>query len=230
MTYRSIWLEPEEPARTGRPAEWSRAQITEAALAVADADGLAAVTMRRVASRLGTGAASLYRYVATRDDLLDLMADAALAAFTPAPDSGDWRDDLVADHIGVLHLLRARPWLLDIVRSRPAAGPNGTLVVENTLARMAGHPAPGARKMEVVGTLFGMIQTYAASERPGGGILDDDFLAVQVQLMRQAVASGRYPHLAAVLAEPPTHTGESPDDQLARVLRLVLAGMLPEQL
>ncbi|MBN9107959.1 MAG: hypothetical protein J0I34_04175 [Pseudonocardia sp.] len=68
---------------------------------------------------------------------------------------------------------------------------------------MAGHPAPRSRRTEVVGTPSGMIQADAASERPGGGVLDDDVLPVQAPLMQQAVASGRYPHLAAVPAEPP---------------------------
>lgn len=59
-----IWLRPEHAA-LGRPAERSRGEITAAAVTIADADGLDAVSMRRVAAELGTGAASLYRYVET---------------------------------------------------------------------------------------------------------------------------------------------------------------------
>ena len=65
MTAASIWLRPERSA-AGRPAQWSRAEITQVALRIADAEGLDAVSMRRVAAELGTGAASLYRYVETR--------------------------------------------------------------------------------------------------------------------------------------------------------------------
>jgi AcrR family transcriptional regulator len=79
----------------GRPAERSRAQVTAAAITVADQGGLAAVTMRRVAGSLGTGAASLYRYVATRDDLLDLMAGSAGAEYVLAAPSGNWLADLL---------------------------------------------------------------------------------------------------------------------------------------
>ncbi|MGB6616711.1 MAG: helix-turn-helix domain-containing protein, partial [Trebonia sp.] len=64
----SIWMRPQRSA-VGRPAQWSRAGNTKVALRVADADGLEAVSMRRVAAELGTGAASLYRYVETREDL-----------------------------------------------------------------------------------------------------------------------------------------------------------------
>jgi Bacterial regulatory proteins, tetR family len=59
QTAASIWLRPERSA-VGRPAQWSRAEITQAALRIADAEGLDAVSMRRVAAELGTGAASLY--------------------------------------------------------------------------------------------------------------------------------------------------------------------------
>lgn len=70
-----IWTRPEHAA-TGRPATRSRDEITAAAVTIADREGLNAVSMRRVAASLGTGAASLYRYVDTREDLLDLMIDA----------------------------------------------------------------------------------------------------------------------------------------------------------
>jgi AcrR family transcriptional regulator len=89
-----IWLRPEQ-AEAGRPAERSRAQVTAAAATVADQDGLDAVTMRRVAAELGTGAASLYRYVATRDDLLDLMANSTGAEYVLAAPSGNWLADLL---------------------------------------------------------------------------------------------------------------------------------------
>src|SRR5580693_7893199 len=85
----SIWMRPQRSA-VGRPAQWSRAGITKVALQVADADGLEAVSMRRVAAELGTGAASLYRYVETREDLLDLMTDAISAEYELAPPSSNW--------------------------------------------------------------------------------------------------------------------------------------------
>src|SRR5688500_9785072 len=88
-----IWLRPAHAA-VGRPAERSRAEITAAATALADRDGLDAVSMRKVAAELGTGAASLYRYVANRDDLLDLMADATAAEYELPPPGGDPLADL----------------------------------------------------------------------------------------------------------------------------------------
>jgi AcrR family transcriptional regulator len=93
----------------GRPPGWSREQITDAAVAIAEADGLDAVSMRRVAARLGTGAASLYRHLTTRDDLLDLMVEHAFARYEPVADTADWRSDVVAEFVRLLGFLRARP-------------------------------------------------------------------------------------------------------------------------
>src|SRR5580693_9468734 len=90
----SIWVRREHAA-VGRPAQHSRAEITAAAVAIADADGLDAVSMRRVAAEFGTGAASLYRYVSTREDLIDLMIDSTAAEYSLAAPSGDWLADLI---------------------------------------------------------------------------------------------------------------------------------------
>jgi AcrR family transcriptional regulator len=229
MTYRSIWLRTEPVTRTGRPAEWTRAQITAAAIEVADEDGLSAVTMRRVATRLGTGAASLYRHLETRDDLIDLMVDSVYGEFEPAPDTGSWRAGLIADHMRHLQFMRDHPWLLDSILVRPPpTGPNAMRIVEDTLARMAGHPAPGSRKLETVGVLIGMVRTYAVNERPGGGVLDEEFLAVQAQLMQRAMNDGKHPHLTAAITDAAAAGPDSPEEQFARVLGLVLDGMLPE--
>ena len=89
-----IWMRPEH-AVTGRPAHRSRAEITAAAVTIADREGLDAVSMRRIATELGTGAASLYRYIDTREDLLDLMIDATGSEYVFTAPTGDWLADLL---------------------------------------------------------------------------------------------------------------------------------------
>ena len=228
MTRESIWLRPVSESNVGRPAEWSRKQITTAAITVAESDGLAAVTMRRVAAELGTASASLYRHLATRDDMIDLMVDRAFGEYEPVPLTGDWRADTVAEQLQRLRYLRSRPWLLDAVLDRPAVGPNVLRLFEHSLGLLAAHPAPGSSKMEAVGVLTGMVQTYAQNERPGGGVLDEDFMAAQATILVRAAADGTHPHLAAALAGPPPSTSEAGDDRLARILGLVLYGLLPD--
>lgn len=222
-----IWLRPASPPRAaGRPSEWSREQIVQAALAVADREGVVSLTTRRVAAQLGTGSASLYRHVAHRADLLDLMVDAALEQYEPPAATGRWREDLVAEHMHRVRYLRARPWLIDAVLERPPIGPAALRLLEHTLEKLHDHPATGQAKLEAVGVLSGMIQTYLRNERPGGGVLDAEFVQARTEIFARAAADGAHPRLATVLAQPLAATTESADDQLARVLGLMLDGLL----
>ncbi len=227
MTKEPIWLRPEAGSNLGRPAELSRAQITAAALAVAEAEGLKAMTMRRVAAELGTASASLYRHLATRDDLVDLMVDRAFGDYEPAPTTGDWRADTAVEQLQRLRFLRAHPWLLDAVLDRPPVGPTVVRMFEHALSLLADHPAPGLIKMEVVGVLTGLVQTTAQNERPGQGVLDAEFMAAQATILVRAATDGTHPHLAAALAGPPPIPAETGDERLARILGHVLDGLLP---
>ena len=111
----SIWLRPERTGR-GPVPEHDRARIAAAAVTLADADGLGAVSMRKIAAALGTAPASLYRYVDSRDELLELMADAAAGELDlTRPLSGDWQADLVALAHQMHGIYRRHPWLLDLV-------------------------------------------------------------------------------------------------------------------
>jgi AcrR family transcriptional regulator len=221
----SIWSRREGHAPTGRPAEHSRAQITAAAIAVAEDDGLAAVTMRRVAAELGTGAASLYRHLATRDDLLDLMVDAALGALEPAPPAGTGRADVVADELAFLRFLRARPWLVDALWARPAiahVGPNAVRRVEGLLGRLAHDRAPGWARLEAIGALDRMVQNHAHDERSGVALDSEHLAALAAQMIW--LGEGPHPHLVAALAAPAAP--EPSEARFARLLGLVLDGLL----
>src|SRR3954453_8973113 len=88
------WTRPDFRPRGAHPA-LGREQIVRAAMEIADAEGLEAISMRRVAAGLGAGTMSLYWYVAGKDELLDLMVDAAFGEFRiPDRPTGDWRADL----------------------------------------------------------------------------------------------------------------------------------------
>jgi AcrR family transcriptional regulator len=223
-----IWLRSAPTSGgVGRPAEWSRAQIVTAALAVADREGLPAVTTRRVARELGTGPASLYRHVATRADMIDLMVDVALGQYEPPAVTGEWREDVVAEHMHRLRYLRSRPWLVDAVLERPPIGPAAIRLLEHTLEQLRYQPCSGRAKLEAVGVLSGMLHTYLRNERPGGGVLDTQFVRARNELFARAARDGSHPRLAEIVAEMAGAPTESADEQLRRVLGLVLDGLLP---
>lgn len=138
----TVWSRPERGARGPAP-ERSRTQIAAAALALADAEGLAAVSMRALAQRLGTGPASLYRYVGSRDELLDLMADAVAGELDlSGATGGDWLDDLVGLALQSRDAHVRHPWLADLNDRRgEVLGPHAIDYLDHALGILV--PAPG---------------------------------------------------------------------------------------
>ena len=213
----SIWMRPERSS-VGRPAQWSRSQITEVALGVADADGLEAVSMRRIAAELGTGAASLYRYVETREDLLDLMTDAVGAEYEVAEPSGNWLADLIAFGEQARAAFRRHRWLAGLAMTRPVIGPNGIGLIEHFLTLLQEHPASIGAKMEAFGMLNGITAAFALQEQA-----DPRVQARNLAYLGHALTSGGHPRLAALVdpqAElpPPEELADRYPDLIARVL------------
>jgi AcrR family transcriptional regulator len=222
----SIWLRPERAA-VGRPAQRSRAEITAIAIEIADREGLDAVSMRRVAGELGTGAASLYRYVETREELLDLMADAVGGEYELAEPTGDWLADLLAVGEQSRAILRRHPWLPGLIVTRPPSmGPNGVALLEHVLAALAPNPASITSKMEAFAMLSSITAAFVLNELAGGGAAAQRIVAY----LGHVIASGERPRLARLLSEAPTvdATGPVPDpaDRYPDIMRRVLAGLL----
>ncbi|CRK52453.1 TetR family transcriptional regulator [Rhodococcus sp. RD6.2] len=119
-----LWEDPAPAATRGRPARVNRVQVVDAAVAVADASGLDAVSMRSVARALGVGTMTLYSHVPSREHLVDAMIDRAYADFD-LPDPGlPWRPALEAYARGYWSLLRTHPWLLAVNTWRMPLAPN----------------------------------------------------------------------------------------------------------
>ncbi len=203
----------------GRPAQWSRAEITEVALRVADAEGLDAVSMRRVAAELGTGGASLYRYVQTREDLLDLMTDAAGGELTALRPSGDWLSDLIDFGEQLRAILRRHRWLAGLVITRPVIGPNGTAMIEQFLTLLQEHPAGIAAKMEAFAMLNGVTAAFALQEQADPGLQ-----ARNLAYLGHAYASGEHPLLQALMS--PQAPPEEPADRYPVIIARILTGLL----
>lgn len=210
-----------ERAEAGRPALRSRAEITAAAIGIADRAGLGAVSMRRVAAELGTGAASLYRYVETRDELLDLMTDSAAGEYALAPPSGDWLADLVAVGEQQRVILRRHPWLAALTMTRPALGPNGVTLLEHVLEVLAPHPAAVAAKLEAFALLNSVTAASVQYELAGASAQQERNAAY----LRYAATSGEHPKLAALLAQAPAAPTD-PADWYGDILTRVLTGLL----
>lgn len=135
-----LWRDRPDAPRGGSRGPRARVTTTEAvdaAVALADAEGLDAVTVRRLAADLGISAMALYTHVGSRDDLLVLMADAAHAAMPRPPHAeADWRVSVRAVADSNLALLTDHAWLLDVTDQRTALGPGTIAKYDHELAAL----------------------------------------------------------------------------------------------
>ncbi|GAA3641123.1 TetR/AcrR family transcriptional regulator [Lentzea roselyniae] len=129
---RLLWEPPPEPTR-GPKAALSQSRVVEAAMKVADAEGVEALTMRRVAETLGFTTMSLYRHVPGKSELLDLMVDAAWGETACVP-KGPWREGLEFYARQMWQMYRAHPWILQLPHSRRTPGPRTMASFDAALA------------------------------------------------------------------------------------------------
>lgn len=133
-----LWGRQEPPQRGPKPRLTAR-EITRAAIDIADTHGLHTLSMRRVAETLGVATMSLYTYVPSKAELLDVMLDTVLGeAARPPHAPGHWRDSL--EHIARenLALYRRHPWMLQVATTRPPLGPGLTAKYEYELTALDG--------------------------------------------------------------------------------------------
>lgn len=206
-----VWARPEPAARKPR---FSREQIAAAALAIADAEGFAAVSMRRIAAGLGSGTMSLYRYIAAKDDLVALMADALMAEVV-VPDRelpGDWRAALTL----VAHRTRAaylrHPWAVHALHCEAGAGrgapmgPNGLRHFEQALAAVAGAPFDTRGRLDLLSLVddyvFGHVLRAAEAEARSRAETDSGETAAIMRFVEHQLRSGQFPRIEALSADP----------------------------
>ncbi|MFI0356401.1 TetR/AcrR family transcriptional regulator [Actinomadura sp. 9N407] len=231
--YVSIWMRPERPARGPKPA-YSRAQITEAAVRIADAEGLEAATMRRIAAEIGAGAMSLYRYVPSRDDLIELVADRLMGEIDlEGVPSGDWRADLAhyADEWRAMWL--RHPWATTVHRSLPSFGPNQLRVIERVMGALDAH-VPIDDNLSLMGLLNGYVESSVreevgwAEEVRRSGLTEADWMARSSPYVHRLLESGEYPVFTKIVMEA-RGPHLSRDDQfrygLERVLDCIAAAI-----
>jgi AcrR family transcriptional regulator len=133
----SVWAGRRTTTVPRRPA-LTREAIVAAALRLADAEGLAAVSMRRIATELDARTMSLYHHVARKEDLIALMADAVSAeVLVPEPLPSSWREAITCIVRRERDVAQRHPWMVDVVAMQLEVGPNMLRHAEQTLAALA---------------------------------------------------------------------------------------------
>lgn len=225
------WNRPEPR----RPAGLTRETIVAAAVAIADAEGLEAVSIRRVATELGTRPMSLYTHIEHKAELVDLMIDEVMAeALLPGEVPADWREALreIARHTRAA--TRAHPWIIATAFRRPLLGPNALRHVDQSLAAVSTLPFSFERKRAVLLSVdtytlgyvrWEVLSPHAKGGRCAAGEEQPDWRQIDAYL-REQVANGDYPHLAEVTKRELT-LGVKPESFDAG-LEWLLAGIAAE--
>ncbi|MFH8345243.1 TetR/AcrR family transcriptional regulator [Streptomyces sp. NPDC018045] len=222
----ALWTPAERPRR-GRPPAHSRAEITAAAVALADAEGLGAVTMRAVAARIGAGTMSLYSYVPDKETLLELMIDQASGGHRlPAGPSGDWRADLRDFFREQRALMRRHPWLPAALPARRTFGPNTLAALEYALAVLTPTGLDARAALEVFSLLSGFVAshvTHELAQEDTAGATGRAFHDAQVRYLRSAAVTAGHPKISEALTAPGAVS--SPDATFDRLLNRMIDGL-----
>jgi len=197
-----VWERP-EPSDRPVLAPLSRERIVRAAIQLADADGLDAVSLRKVATALDVGPMRLYGYIASKEELLDLMVDAIHAEIRPEGDG--WREVLRSLAETTRHTVHQHEWLADLLGGRPQLGPNALAIGETVVAALAGvdvdaiMPVAGAVNAYVIGAVRREIAERRAERTTG---MDKRrWQAALGPYLERAFATGQLPALATVVRD-----------------------------
>ncbi|WP_031466759.1 TetR/AcrR family transcriptional regulator [Sciscionella sediminilitoris] len=205
----TVWERP-EPAERPALSALSRDRIVRAAIELADAEGLGAVSFRRIAAALDAGPMRLYGYLSTKEELFDLMVDAVYAEIVPAHTvTSGWRERLSEIAHRTREAALRHDWLVDLLGGRPNIGPNGLAFHEASLAAL--EEAPGFEHvdtmMDAVGAVHGYVLgavraevTERRAER-ATGMDEQHWQQANGAYMTRMLATGAYPILARVVED-----------------------------
>jgi AcrR family transcriptional regulator len=190
------------PPRSTLP-KLSKREITAAAIEIADEQGLPAVSMRNVASAIGSGAMSLYRHVANRDELLDAMLDAVYSDLDlPTSADGDWRTQLELIARAQRRMLRSHPWVAPLVGSRPPLLLSFLRSFDASLRALLDAGLEITDAATVSATINAFVVGHALLEhseqeaRRRTGLTKKQWRARTAPLVRRILESGDYPAVA----------------------------------
>lgn len=185
-----LWRD--EPAR--RTHGLSRDRIVAAAIELVEAEGLSALSMARLAERIGCGTMSLYRHVVNKDELLTFMLSTAPDP-PPTTDPSDWRGALSDWAAGLWDVYHRHPWVLQTAAAGPPADPGQLAWLDAGLAALGGTGLAERDKLSAVMAILHYVRGAAALDIEAAGVDGPEYPA----LLRRLLDVDRFPALAAAL-------------------------------
>lgn len=217
-------LETQQPPANGRTQtpNLSRQRIIQSAITLLDAEGLAGLSMRRLADHLDAGAMSLYWYFSTKDELLRATTDAVLGEIVLDDLPEEWEASVRALASDLRAAIHRHPWLRQTLSSAPAAGPHGVAVIETILLTLAQSGLSG-RELDIgVTTLLGYIQGFTVGEHLWTDAFRD---ATSGTMTLPPEIVDAHPQFAAFVNDA---SMADPDLRFVSGINLILAGIAAE--
>ena len=202
-----------------RRALLSRERVLRGAVAVADASGIGALTMRSLASELGVKPMSLYHYVAGKDEILDGIVDLVFSEIKLPASGGDWRSQMRLRANSARHALRRHPWAIGLMESRANPGPATLRHHDATLGTLRGAGFSVAMTAHAYALLDSYIYGFALQEAAlpfSAETVTESAEAIMVQF------AGEYPYLAEIVTEHILRPGYDFGDEFDVGLTVIL--------
>jgi len=176
-----------------RPSQLSREKIAAVALGIADAEGFASVSMRRIAQEMGVGTMSLYYYVKTKADLIAVMDDALMGEVLAPSLPANWREALTVIATRTRDVFLRHPWALSSMLSAPP-GINAMRHMEQCLQALAGTSMTTREKLTLLAIIDDFVFGFALREAGNDPQVDLKFARAQL-------ATGAFPRLKEALGK-----------------------------
>jgi AcrR family transcriptional regulator len=219
------WGRRQRPTRGPRPG-LTLDRIVAAGIKVAMTEGIGALSMTRVATELGVGTMSLYRYVAAKDELLTLMVDSALGAPPPAPPDEDWRAGLTRWAVAVRGAYQRHPWALRVPISAPPLGPNNVAWLENALRALRETPLSEQQKLSTVLLVSGFVRNDVTLDLDlAAGAGGEQVMPTYARMLGALIEGGDFPALADAVASGALSDEDDPDSEFEFGLERILDGV-----
>jgi AcrR family transcriptional regulator len=228
----AAWGVRDGTRRKGPKPALTLSRIVQAAIRVADAEGLEAISMARVAAEAGTAPMSLYRHVSGKEQLLELMGDAAWSTPPPPPAPGEsWREGLSRWAWSMRQAATRHPWAARLPITSLPVLPNQVAWFENALACMRDTGLSEARKASVILLLSGYVRNLAVTETDvaaairDSGLGPDAWMARYGTMLRELTDAERFPALAEFLNAGVFDIADAPEDEFVFGLERILDGV-----
>jgi AcrR family transcriptional regulator len=204
-------------------------QIVDAAIRLADAGGLDALSMRKVGADLGVAAMALYRYVKTKDELIDAMIDRVLGEFPVADTTTGWRQAMRLEGRRIRQAALAHPWVVGFMLTRPSFGPNAIGQLEQSMALLDGIGLDIDQMLDVGATLRAFTVGYVQAELAEAdaqrrtGLSEAEWRQAVRPAVEALIATGNFPYFERIIIEADDYPDS--DVTFARRLEHVLDGL-----